>query len=113
MTEPPVPVSRWAGLGEVIRRIVIATVAAAVAVGLLGAIVGWATGRGVWAIMAAAYYIVGCLLFLIGTFPSGGFSLVRGTLTRRRPTGARQEPVFLLGLVLVALGVLVDITRTL
>jgi hypothetical protein len=61
--------------------------------------------------MAAAYYIVGCLLFLIGMFPSGGFSMVRGTLTRRRPTGARQEPIFLLGLVLIALGILVDITR--
>ena len=111
MSEPPVPVSRWTGLGEVIRRSVIATAAAAVAVGLLGAIVGWATDRGVWSIMAAAYYIVGCLLFLIGTFPSGGFSMVRGTLTRRRPTGARQEPIFLLGLVLIALGVLVDVTR--
>jgi hypothetical protein len=95
----------------VIQRIVIATIASAAAVGLLGAIVGWATGRGAWAIMAAAYYIVGCLLFLIGMFPSGGFSMLRGTLTRRRPTGARQEPVFLLGLVLIALGILVDMTR--
>jgi hypothetical protein len=98
-------------MGEVIRRAAIATVAAAVAVGLLGGMVGWATGRGVWAIMAAAYYIVGCLLFLIGMFPSGGFSVVRGTLTRRRPTGARQEPIFLLGLVLIVLGIIVDITR--
>ena len=98
-------------MGEVIRRAAIATVAAAIAVGLLGGTVGWATGRGVWAIMAAAYYIVGCLLFLIGMFPSGGFSMVRGTLTRRRPTGARQEPIFLLGLVLIALGIIVDVTR--
>lgn len=112
MTEPPVPVSRWTGLGEVIRRIVIATVATAVAVGLLGAIIGWGTGRGIWPIVAAAYYIVGCLLFLIGTFPSGGFSMMRGTMTRRRPTGARQDPIFLLGLVLIALGVAVDIMRS-
>jgi hypothetical protein len=111
VSEPPVPVSRWTGLGEVIRRAVIATVAAAVAVGALGGSVGWATGRGVWSIMAAAYYMIGCLLFLIGMFPSGGFSLMRGTLTRRRPTGARQEPIFLLGLVLIALGILVDVTR--
>ena len=111
MSEPPVPVSRWTGLGEVIRRAAIATVASAVAVGLLGGLVGWATGRGVWSIMAAAYYLIGCLLFLIGTFPSGGFSVVRGTLTRRRPTGSRQEPIFLLGLVLIALGVIVDIVR--
>lgn len=98
-------------MGEVIRRILIATAATAVGVGVLGAIVGWATGRGVSSIMAAAYYLVGCLLFLIGMFPSGGFSLMRGTLTRRRPTGARQEPIFLLGLVLIALGVLVDVAR--
>lgn len=98
-------------MGEVIRRILIATAATAVGVGLLGAIVGWSTGRGVSSIMAAAYYLVGCLLFLIGMFPSGGFSLMRGTLTRRRPTGARQEPIFLLGLVLIALGVLVDVAR--
>jgi hypothetical protein len=37
--------------------------------------------------------------------------MVRGTLTRRRPTGSRQEPIFLLGLVLIALGVVVDVTR--
>lgn len=95
-------------MGEVLRRIAIATVAAALAVGLLGAIIGWATGRGVETMVAVTYYIVGCILFLIGMFPSGGFSMMRGTLTRRRPTGARQEPVFLLGLVLIGLGVLVD-----
>ena len=98
-------------MGEVIRRIVIATVATAAGVGLLGAIVGWTTGRSVWSMIAAAYYIVGCLLFLIGLFPSGGFSMVRGTLTRRRPTGARQEPIFLLGLVLIAVGIVIDLAR--
>ena len=94
-----------------IRRVVIATVATAVGVGLLGAIVGWTTGRSVWSMIAAVYYIVGCLLFLIGLFPSGGFSMVRGTLTRRRPTGARQEPIFLLGLVLIAVGIVIDLAR--
>jgi hypothetical protein len=84
-------------------------VAAAAAVGLLGALVGWAADRGISSTVAAAYYIVGCILFLIGMFPSGGFSMMRGTLTRRRPTGARQDPVFLLGVVLIGLGVVVDI----
>ena len=53
MNEPPAPVSRWTGLGEVIRRATIATALAAVAVGLLGAIVGWATDRSVSSVMAA------------------------------------------------------------
>jgi hypothetical protein len=44
-------------------------------------------------------------------FPSGGFSMIRGTITRRRPTGARQEPIFLIGLVLIGLGVVVDLAR--
>ena len=58
---------------------------------------------------SVAYYLVGCLLFLIGVYPTGGFSLVRGTMTRRRPIGARDEPIFLVGVVLVALGVIIDI----
>jgi hypothetical protein len=87
----------------------LSAVASAAAVGLLGALVGWAADRGISSTVAAAYYIVGCILFLIGMFPSGGFSMMRGTLTRRRPTGARQDPVFLLGVVLIGLGVVVDI----
>jgi hypothetical protein len=61
--------------------------------------------------MAGAYYVIGCLLFLIGMFPSGGYSMIRGTITRRRPTGSRQEPIFLVGLVLIGLGVVFDLTR--
>jgi ATP-binding cassette subfamily F protein 3 len=34
-----------------------------------------------------------------------------GTITRRKPTGARQEAQFLMGLVLIAVGVLLDLTR--
>jgi hypothetical protein len=34
---------------------------------------------------------------------------VRGTMTRRRPIGAREEPIFLVGVVLVALGVIIDL----
>jgi hypothetical protein len=32
-------------------------------------------------------------------------------MTRRRPTGSRQEPIFLLGILLVALGVVADVAR--
>ena len=106
---PPPP--QIESIGELAKRMVVATAGAVVAVGLLGALAGWATGRGTVTIMAAAYYVIGCLLFLIGMFPGGGFNMFRGTLTRRRPTGSRQEPIFLLGLVLIAVGILVDFIR--
>ena len=96
---------------EVIKRALVGVIGASFAVGLAAAIIAWATGHGVSSTMAAAYYIVGSILFLIGMFPSGGFSLVRGTMTRRQPMGSRQEPVFLLGLVLIALGVVADVAR--
>lgn len=109
--QPPEPSNRWSGMGEVARRLVIGTVGAAVAVGLLGAGIAWAAHRSVSAGVSAAYYIVGCGLFLVGMFPTGGFSTFRGRMTRRRPTGSRQEPIFLLGIVLVALGVVADVVR--
>ena len=61
--------------------------------------------------IAATYYVVGSILFLLGMFPTGGFSMIRGTISRRRPTGSRQEPVFLLGVILIALGILVDVVN--
>ena len=112
MTTPQPPeVGRWVGMGEVIKRLLLGTIAAAVGIGGVAALVGWATGHGVSGTMAAAYYLIGSGLFLVGMFPTGGYSLIRGTITRRRPIGARQEPIFLLGLVLVGLGVIVDLTR--
>jgi hypothetical protein len=98
-------------MGDALRRFVLSAVAVAVVLGGGAALVAAATGHTVSGTIAAAYYIVGAALFLIGMFPTGGFSVFRGTLTRRRPTGSRQEPVFLLGLVLVALGVVADIVR--
>jgi hypothetical protein len=95
----------------VIRRGLTITAALAVGLGFVGAIVAWATGREIAATIAVVYYLVGCVMFLVGMYPSGGFSLTRGTVTRRRPLGARLEPVLLLGLVLVALGVALDLTR--
>ncbi len=89
----------------------IGAVGAATGVGLIGAGVAWAAHRSVSTGVAGAYYLVGSALFLIGMLPTGGFSVFRGRMTRRRPTGSRQEPVFLLGLLLVALGVVADVTR--
>jgi hypothetical protein len=108
VSEQPAP-SRWTGLGEALLRFALVCVATAVALGVLAGVIAWLTGHGVTTTISVAYYLVGCLLFLIGVYPTGGFSLVRGTMTRRRPIGARQEPIFLVGVVLVALGVIVDL----
>jgi hypothetical protein len=108
VSEQPAP-SRWTGLGEALLRFALVCVATAVALGVLAGVIALLTGHGVTTTISVAYYLVGCLLFLIGVYPTGGFSLVRGTMTRRRPIGARQEPIFLVGVVLVALGVIVDI----
>jgi hypothetical protein len=88
-------------------------VAAGVALGLaaLGLVIGLASDRGIAATIAVVYYLVGCVMFLIGMFPTGGFSLTRGTMTQRRPIGSRLEPILLLGLLLVGLGVVLDVTR--
>ena len=98
-------------MGEALARLAVACAATAVGVGALGAIVAAATGHEVASGMAGAYYLIGTLLFLIGMFPTGGFSMIRGTITRRKPTGSRQEPVFIIGLVLIVIGVIVDVTR--
>ena len=112
-TPQPPEVGPWVGMGEALKRMAIGTVAAAVALGLLGAIIAWATGHGVSGTIAAVYYVSGSLLFLVGMFPTGGYSVIRGTITRRRPIGARQEPVFLLGIVLIGLGVVFDLASPL
>jgi hypothetical protein len=115
MTEPTPPtppeVGRWTGMGEALGRFALQTLATIVVVGAIGAVIGLATGHDVSAAMAGAYYLIGAALFLIGMFPTGGFSMIRGTITRRKPTGARQEAHFLMGLALVAVGVLFDLTR--
>jgi hypothetical protein len=112
MSHPaPEPSSRWSGMGEALRRMAIGAVSAAVGVGLLGAGIAWAARRSVSTGVSSAYYIVGCGLFLMGMFPTGGFSTFRGRMTRRRPTGSRQEPIFLLGILLVGLGVIADVAR--
>jgi len=114
MTEPtptPPEVGRWTGMGEALGRFALQTLGAIVVVGVLGALVALGTGHDISAGIAGAYYLVGAALFLIGMFPTGGFSMIRGTITRRKPTGSRQEAPFLIGLVLIAVGVLFDLTR--
>ena len=86
--------------------------AAVVGVGLLGAIVAWIRGSDVSSAMAIAYYLVGGIVFLVGSFPTGGFSLLRGR-TRRRPTGggAMAAQSMLMGALLLGIGVLFDVTN--
>jgi hypothetical protein len=116
VSEPPVTrteespaASRWTGLGAALTRFVLVCGGLAAGLGALAAVIALATDHSVSATIAFAYYIVGCLLFLIGTFPTGGFSLIRGTMTQRHPTGFRGEPIFLFGIVLIGLGVLADV----
>jgi hypothetical protein len=112
VTEPTPPeVSRWTGLGEALWRFALQTLAAVVVVCVIGALVAVATGHDAAGGIAGACYLVGAALFLIGMFPTGGFSMIRGTITRRKPTGARQEAHFLMGLILIGVGVLFDLTR--
>jgi hypothetical protein len=81
-------------------------------VGLIGAIIAWARGRGINSSIALSYYFVGSLLFLAGSFPTGGFSLLRGR-SRRRPTGGGPFaiPSMLLGAMLIGIGVAFDVVK--
>ena len=87
-------------------------VAGIVLVGLIGAVVAWIRGSSVSSAMALAYYFIGSITFLVGSFPTGGFSLMRGR-SRRRPTGsgAFAGPSMLVGVLLIGLGVLLDLTH--
>ena len=90
----------------------VGTVGSIVVVGLVGALIAWIRGRGANTSIALAYYFVGGIVFLVGSFPTGGFSLTRGR-TRRRPTGggAFAGPSMLLGTLLIGVGVLIDFTQ--
>jgi hypothetical protein len=82
------------------------------AVGLIGAVIAWARGRGINSSIALSYYFVGSVVFLVGSFPTGGFSLFRGR-SRRRPTGGGPFaiPSMLLGAILIGIGVAFDLTK--
>ena len=107
MSEPQA--SRWTGLGAALTRIALACAGLAVGLAVVAVVIALATHHRIATTLSVTYYIVGCLLFLIGTFPTGGFSLLRGTMTQRKPTGIRGEPIFLFGLVLLVLGVIADV----
>ncbi len=99
--------------GVLAPAIFIASAAGAIVVtGLIGALIAWLRGKNVDPSMALAYYFVGSIVFLVGSFPSGGFSLVRGR-SQRRPIGggAFAAPSMLLGALLIGVGVAVDITH--
>ena len=109
MSEPePVAPSRFEGLGQALRIGLLVAAAVAVGVGLLGALIAWAADGHLSSTIALTYYFVGSILFIAGMFPTGGFSLIRGTITRRKPTGSGPKPLMLLGLLLIGLGVLAD-----
>jgi hypothetical protein len=91
------------------RRFLLATGAAAVAIAFIGLLIAWASANGVVSSVASAYYIFGSLVFLVGMIPTGGFSLFRGTITQRRPMGARREPTLFIGLALIAIGLALDL----
>jgi hypothetical protein len=87
-------------------------VASVVVVGLVGALVALLRGRGYSNSIALAYYFVGAVVFLIGSFPTGGYSVLRG-FTRRRTIGggAFARPSMLMGLLLIGVGAAVDVTH--
>lgn len=95
------------------RTFAVGTVGSILLVGLVGAVVSWWRGHGINSSIALAYYFVGSIVFLAGGFPTGGFSLVRGRKTRRKPTGGGvfALPSMFLGGLLIGIGVLVDLTR--
>jgi hypothetical protein len=104
------------GKGEGVTPMIFAAgvLGSIVAVGLIGAVIAWARGRGINSSIAIAYYLAGSLVFLVGSFPTGGYSLIRGR-TPRRPTGGGPfaAPSMLLGAILIGIGVAFDITNPL
>jgi hypothetical protein len=104
------------GKGEGITPMIFAAavLGSVLAVGLIGAVIAWARGRGINSSIALAYYFVGSVVFLVGSFPTGGFSLIRGR-TPRRPTGGGPFalPSMLLGAILIGIGVAFDLWKPL
>jgi hypothetical protein len=102
------------GKGEGLTPVIFAagTIGSVLAVGLIGGVIAWARGRGINSSIALAYYFVGSVVFLVGSFPTGGYSLIRGR-TPRRPTGggAFAVPSMLLGAILIGIGVAFDIMQ--
>ena len=84
-----------------------------VVVAVIGAVVALIRDRSVSGGIAIGYYLVGSVIILAGSAPRGGFSVLRGQWSRRHPTGGGSYALegILLGLLLIGLGVLLDVTR--
>ncbi len=103
------------GLALVTERLgefLIVVAGSIVLVGVLGIVIAALRGHRYSPSVANAYYFTGCIVFLAGSFPSGGFSVFRGR-SRRRPMGggAFAIPAMLLGVMLIGIGALVDIVH--
>lgn len=96
-------------------RLFVSVVAGAIAAGgLLGGLLVLLRGKTNTSI-ALGYYILGSVIVLAGSFPSGGIAGLRSRTTQRRPTGATGYalPSMLLGAVLIGVGTLVDVYKPL
>ncbi len=100
------------GIGEPLAIAAAIAVGAILAVGALGAVIGWLRGSSVSTAMAYSYYFIGSTVFLVGSVPTGGFSVFRGP-SRRRPTGGGSfaAPAMLIGALLLGTGILLDVTH--
>jgi hypothetical protein len=84
-----------------------------VVIGAIGAIVAFARGGNVAQSIAVAYYVVGCVVLLVGSFPSGGFTRFSSRRGPRVPIGGGglALPSVFAGALLIGLGVLFDVTH--
>jgi hypothetical protein len=94
------------------RTFVLVAGAAIVVSGLFGGLLALLRGRTNSSI-ALGYYILGSIIVLAGSFPSGGIAGLRTKTTQRRPTGASSYalPSLALGVVLIGVGTLVDVYK--
>jgi hypothetical protein len=95
-----------------VRTFVYVVAGGIVAAGLLGGLLVLLRGK-TNASIALGYYILGSVIVLAGSFPSGGIAGLRARTTQRRPTGATGYalPSMLLGAVLIGVGTLVDVYK--
>src|SRR5438477_9782911 len=91
---------------SVTARVFVFVVAGALVVaGLLGGLLVLLRGRANTSV-ALGYHILGSIIVLAGSFPSGGIAGLRSRTTQRRPTGATGYalPSMLLGAALIGVG---------
>jgi hypothetical protein len=94
------------------RFFLVVAVGSILAAGLFGGLLALVRGRANPSI-ALGYYILGSVVVIAGSVPSGGIAGVRTRTTQRRPTGATGYalPSLLLGVVLIGVGTLVDVYK--